>query len=126
MEKQTKNHIIKKIHILCEGDYLWEETDINIEKDILEPNELFPFKPPILKDNAVWVHIDHKKTNIKSMFNWREISLANTNTTLSWRTFIFIDNNTNEQWLTCPGNMILGNMNLVDIAREIQCQTSRV
>lgn len=119
-EKQTKTHTIKKIHLLCEGDHLWEETDIDIEKDILEPNDLFSLKPPILKDNITWIHIDHKKTNINSMFNWREIPLINTNATLSWRTFIFIDNNTNEQWLTCPENTMLSNMKLRDIIKEIQ------
>jgi hypothetical protein len=97
----NQNNInIHSIRILTiGGKQIWEEKDsLNIDKDILNPNDIYR-KNDIIKidKKLILCEVDMEKTNINDIYKWSEIDI-NDNETFCWRDYIYFIGNDNENW----------------------------
>ena len=118
----NQNNInIHSIRILTiGGKQIWEEKDsLNIDKDILNPNDIYR-KNDIIKidKKLILCEVDMEKTNINDIYKWSEIDI-NDNETFCWRDYIYFIGNDNENWLNIPKNEKLGDVNINKIISSI-------
>jgi hypothetical protein len=110
-------HTIKVLTI--GGRDIWEEADgLNINKDILNPNDIYAKSKPIKFDKALRLYrVDTAKTQIADFYKWNELSGTDRDT-FCWRSFVYLvaDNNS---WLTIPESEKLGKYLVSDIVRAI-------
>ncbi len=119
-EKNIKINIIKILTIA--GKDLWEEeSNLDIQSDILIPNGLYSLnKTPIFKLKGLNVYmceIDIDKTTMTDFYNWNEIDIESDN--FCWRTFYHITDLNNNIWLPLPDNEKISNFKIIDIINAI-------
>lgn len=111
---KVTNNIFFDIHTIriltVGGKSLWEEPDgLNIDKDILNPSDIYRTKNTIKIDKNIHLcEIDLKKTNMDDIYKWSEIDL-NDNETFCWRDYVYMVGKNEESWLNIPKNEKLGN-----------------
>ena len=110
-------HTIKLLTI--GGRDIWEEADgLKINKDILNPNDIYAKSKPIKLDKALRLYaVDTSKTNIADFYKWNEIS-GTDRETFCWRSFVYLVAD-NDSWLTIPASERLGKYMVNDIVRAI-------
>lgn len=111
-------NIIKFLTIA--GKNIWEEEKIaRIDKDILNPNDIYRKGKSIKLDNLIRLYeVDTCKTNISEFYTWNEID-QNNNETFCWRTYYIINSDKNISWLDIPDDEKLGNYKLKDLIKAI-------
>ncbi len=119
-EKNIKINIIKILTIA--GKDLWEEeSNLDIQSDILIPNGLYSLnKTPIFKLKGLDVYmceIDIDKTTMTDFYNLNEIDIESDN--FCWRTFYHITDLNNNIWLPVPDNEKISNFKIIDIINAI-------
>jgi hypothetical protein len=122
-KKTEKTMNIDIVQILCIGGKgIWEESDdLNIDTDILLPNEIFTEKiiQKEIKSNQVYFcKVDTTRTKRNEFYNWDDISL-NDNETFVWRTFYNIKANDENTWLRIPKSEKIGNFRISSLLNEI-------
>jgi hypothetical protein len=104
------------------GKSLWEENNsLNIDKDILNPNDIYRKIPgKIIKydKNLYLYEIDLNKTNINDFYKWEEIDIENNNI-FCWKTYYYIMDNNKLSWLNIPETEIISNYYIKDIIKKI-------
>lgn len=119
-EKNIKINIIKILTVA--GKDLWEEeSNLDIQSDILIPNGLYSLnKTPTFKLKGLDVYmceIDTDKTHMSDFYNWNEIDMESDN--FCWRTFYHITDLNNNIWLPVPDNEKISNFKIIDIINAI-------
>jgi hypothetical protein len=102
------------------GKKLWEESDnLNIDKDILNPNTLYR-KGTIIKSlKDVYIcEIDKTKTNINEFYNWNEIDINDTDT-FCWRKMVVLLDKNETNWLDVPDDEKLSKFSIKTILKTI-------
>jgi len=101
------------------GNAIWEEdSSLDIDNDILNPNDIYRKQEPIKYDsNLQLCEVDTDKTNVSGMYNWNECDL-NDSDTFCWRTFYYFTNNTS-CWLDSPDSEKLGNYSIKNLINVI-------
>jgi hypothetical protein len=101
------------------GQTLWEEENkLHIDKDILNPNDIYRKATPIKFDKQLQLcEVDVSKTNILDFYKWKELDCNDTET-FCWRTFIHLANN-DQIWLNIPDSEMIGNYKVKDIIAKI-------
>jgi hypothetical protein len=92
---------VHTIRLLLEGGQrFWqEEADIPV---VLELNELVP-SHQFTEEDKHYVQIDSIKTNMESMYDWRECAVDSD--LLCWRTYHFILDGS-VPWITCSDPLL--------------------
>lgn len=113
-----KINVIKLLTI--GGNSLWEENNsLNLDKDILNPNDIYKRGTQIKFDkNTYLCEVDCEKTNISDFYNWDEIDLKDTDT-FCWRSYFYLTGNDNISWLNIPENEKLSKYLVKDLVRTI-------
>jgi len=106
------------------GSNLWEEEiGSNLDKNILESNDMYRKGSIISLPNITLCEIDTDKTNIHDFYQWNELPLEDTNT-FCWRNFYYFLGDKKESWLNIPSNeKISGNMISIIIQKIIESKT---
>jgi hypothetical protein len=101
------------------GQSLWEELGkLDLDKDILNPNDIYRKSAPIQFDrNLQLCLVDTTKTHILDFYKWKELDFSDKET-FCWRTYIHLANDS-ESWLNIPNTEMLGNYRLKDIIEKI-------
>jgi hypothetical protein len=110
-------HTIKMLTV--GGQDIWEEADnLKINKDILNPNDIYTKSKPIKLDKTLRLcAVDTNKTPVADFYKWNELA-ADDRDTFCWRTFVYIASD-NDSWLAIPVTEMLGKYQVRDIVREI-------
>ena len=110
---------------------MWEEENtLDIDRDILNPNDIYR------KGKIIDIHtktntciklceVDTNKTNISDFYKWEEIDI-NDSDTFCWKTYIQIMDINQHSWLNIPDNEKLSNYFLKDIIQAILKQTKDI
>jgi hypothetical protein len=70
------------------GTALWEEDDqLDVKRDLLEPNGLYLQSPIYMKNKITFCPIDRNKTSMNDFYRWEETLPADNHDTFCWRTF---------------------------------------
>jgi hypothetical protein len=94
------------------GKSIWEEKGkLDLDSDILNPNDIYRKNTFKLDRNTYICEIDIEKTNINDMYKWSEIDI-NDNETFCWRDFMYFSGKNNENWLNIPKSEKIGNINI--------------
>jgi hypothetical protein len=101
--KVLHGRIFHTVRILLEGGKTpWQEDDsCHPTDDALEPNNLFVAEPLLVQKNHVFARIDPQRTDMKSMYAWKELPLADKET-LCWRTFHYVTDSAGTPWIHIP------------------------
>jgi hypothetical protein len=101
--KVLHGRIFHTVRILLEGGKTpWQEDDsCHPTDDALEPNNLFVAEPLLVQKNHVFARIDPQRTDMKSMYAWRELPLTDKET-LCWRTFHYVTDSAGTPWIHIP------------------------
>ena len=92
--------VIHTIRILMEGNKIWQEADMaDPLQNALEPNGLLVTKS-FFEANHHYFQIDETRTDMASMFEYRECE-PDTDI-LCWSTFHLITNEAGEPWFDVP------------------------
>lgn len=98
--KLLNNLEIHTIHLISQGNQLWEEADsTNIDVDIIEGNDFVLLSPYKRHGNTIYIPLNPDKTNMDDMYIWNEVE-PNTDL-LCWKKFSVIYSN-NKLWLPAP------------------------
>jgi hypothetical protein len=102
------------------GNNIWEEEkDLRIDKDILNPNDIYRKGKPIkINDTFKLYEIDLSKTNVSEFYNWEEIDINNKET-FCWKTYYILTGTNNVSWLDIPDNEKLGSYKLKELINKI-------
>ena len=102
------------------GDSIWEEEKgLRIDKDILNPNDIYRKGKPIKIDaNLKLYEIDLTKTNISEFYKWEEIDI-NDKDIFCWKTYYILTGKNNISWLDIPEDEKIGKYKLKDLVKEI-------
>lgn len=117
----NNNFDVHNIRILTlGGKNLWEEKDgLNIDKDILNPSDIYRNKNTIIVDKKMYLcEVDMKKTNINDIYKWNEIDI-NDQETFCWRDYLFFMGKNGESWLNIPKNEKIGNVSINKIIKSV-------
>jgi hypothetical protein len=111
-------HTIKFLTIA--GQSMWEEMDgLRINKDILNPNDIYRKSKTIKFDNKLRVcEVNTDKTNISEFYKWEEITL-NDNETFCWKTYYYFTGLDNVCWLNIPETEKIGDYKVKDLIQRI-------
>jgi hypothetical protein len=111
-------NIVKFLTIAGKG--LWEEEKIvRVDKDILNPNDIYRKGKPIKLDKLLRLYeVDEIKTNISDFYMWDEIE-KDDNETFCWRTYYIITGDKGISWLDIPDDEKLGNYKLKDLINAV-------
>jgi hypothetical protein len=101
------------------GQTLWEEENkLQLDSDILNPNDIYRKSTPIRFDKKLQLcEVDITKTNILDFYKWKELDFSDSET-FCWRTFIYFAND-GQSWLNIPDSEKIGNYSLKDIIARI-------
>ena len=108
------------IKVLTIGGYtLWEEKNtLNIDTDILNPNDIYRKNKVINFDkNLHLCEVDIEKTIISDFYKWEEISLNDTEI-FCWKSFYYFTGD-NMCWLEPPTSEKIGKYNVNDLIKMI-------
>ncbi len=110
-------HTIKVLTV--GGRDLWQERDgLKLNKDILNPNDIYARGKPIRVDKQMrFCAVDAEKTRITDFYTWNELD-AEDRETYCWRTFVYLAAD-KECWLTIPDTEKLGSYLVRDIVKII-------
>jgi hypothetical protein len=98
--KLLNNLEIHTIHLISQGNQLWEEADnTNIDIDIIEGNDFVLLSAYRQYGNIIFIPLNPDKTNMDDMYIWNEVE-PNTEL-LCWKKFSVIYSN-NKLWLPAP------------------------
>jgi len=102
------------------GSELWEEENgLNIDKDILNPNDIYRGKKLIkLNKHINLCEVDVEKTKIDDFYMWQDIEFENKET-FCWRTFMYLTDLAGSNWLEIPETEKLGNVTVRDLIKVI-------
>jgi hypothetical protein len=123
MYKVTKenNVSVHAIHLLTiAGKHLWEEeSHLDIDHDILEPNELFRKGDiqTILK-HVKLCEIDKEKTNVHDFYKWREVA-SQDDSTFCWKSYFHLEGDKRDSWLPIPPREMIGSHSVSKIIEAI-------
>jgi hypothetical protein len=117
--QKFKVNVIKFLTI--GGQNLWEEkATLHIDKDILNPNDIFRKGGAIKYDKSLQLcEVDLEKTTISDFYKWEEVELGDSET-FCWRTYYyFTGNDSSYCWLDPPQSEKLGKYNIKDLISAI-------
>jgi hypothetical protein len=102
------------------GDSIWEEENsLHIDKDILNPNDIYRKGKPIKIDaNLKLYEVDLTKTNVSDFYKWEEIDI-NDKDIFCWKTYYILTGKTNISWLDISEDEKIGNYKLKDLVNSI-------
>ncbi len=102
------------------GHDIWEEEKgLRIDKDILNPNDIYRKGRPIKIDaNLKLYEVDLTKTNVSEFYNWEEIDI-NDKETFCWKTYYILTGTNNVSWLDIPDSEKLGSYKLKELINKI-------
>ena len=102
------------------GCDLWEEENgLNIDKDILNPNDIYRGKKLIKLNKQLNLYeVDTEKTKINDFYMWEDIELENKDT-FCWRTYIYLSDLAGSNWLEIPETEKLGKFLVRDLIKSI-------
>ncbi len=102
------------------GQNLWEEkSSLHIDKDILNPNDIYRKSIPIKFDKTLQLcEVDTEKTIISDFYKWDEVSLDD-NETFCWKTYYYFSGNDDVSWLNIPETEKLGKYKVKDLIRAV-------
>jgi hypothetical protein len=110
-------HTIKLLTV--GGRDIWEEADnLTVNKDILNPNDIYAKSKPVKFDRALRLcAVDTARTQVADFYKWNELPATDAET-FCWRTFVYVASD-NDNWLTIPATEKLGKYIVRDIVRAI-------
>jgi len=113
-----KVNIIKFLTI--GGQSIWEEKcKLHLDKDILNPNDIYRKSSPIKFDKQLQVcEVDIEKTTISDFYKWEEISLNDIDT-FCWKTYYYFTGSDNICWLDIPESEKIGKYKVKDLINTI-------
>jgi hypothetical protein len=102
------------------GDSIWEEKKgLRIDKDILNPNDIYRKGKPIkIDENLKLYEVDLTKTNVSEFYKWEEIDV-NDKETFCWKTYYILTGKDNISWLDIPEDNKIGKYKLKDLVKAI-------
>ncbi len=102
------------------GDNIWEEEKgLRIDKDILNPNDIYRKGKPIKIDaNLKLYEVDLTKTNVSDFYKWEEIDI-NDKEMFCWKTYYILTGKKNDNWLDIPEDEKIGKYKLKDLVKSI-------
>ncbi len=102
------------------GQNLWEEkSSLHIDKDILNPNDIYRKSIPIKFDKTLQLcEVDTEKTIISDFYKWEEIDLQDTET-FCWKSYYYFNGSNKLCWLETPDSEKLGKYNVKDLIKAI-------
>ena len=102
------------------GDSIWEEEKgLRIDKDILNPNDIYRKGRPIkIDENLKLYEVDLTKTNVSEFYKWEEIDV-NDKETFCWKTYYILTGKDNISWLDIPEDNKIGKYKLTDLVKTI-------
>ena len=111
-------HTIKVLTI--GGHKIWEEDNsLNLDKDILNPNDIYRKGTTIKFDKQLQIcEVNSEKTKISDFYKWDEINIEDTET-FCWRTYVYLTGNSSANWLDIPVSEILGKYSVRDLVAKI-------
>jgi len=111
-------HTIKVLTIGGRG--IWEEDNsLNLDKDILNPNDIYRKGTTIKFDKQLQIcEVNSEKTKITDFYKWDEIPFEDTET-FCWRTYVYLSGNGSANWLDIPASEILGKYKIRDLIAKI-------
>lgn len=111
---------VNVIKVLIIGKNIWEEkSTLHIDKDILNPNDIYRKKGLIKFDKTLNLYeVDSNKTNISDFYKWEEISLNDTET-FCWKTYYYFTGSDKVSWLEIPESEKLGNYKVKELVKAI-------
>jgi hypothetical protein len=111
-------HTIKVLTIGGHG--IWEEDNsLNLDKDILNPNDIYRKGTTIKFDKQLQIcEVNTEKTKISDFYKWDEIAFEDTET-FCWRTYVYLSGNGSANWLDIPTSEILGKYKIRDLIAKI-------
>jgi len=111
-------HTIKVLTIGGRG--IWEEDNsLNLDKDILNPNDIYRKGTTIKFDKELRIcEVNSEKTKITDFYKWDEIAFEDTET-FCWRTYVYLSGNGSANWLDIPTSEILGKYKIRDLITKI-------
>ena len=111
-------HTIKVLTIGGRG--IWEEDNsLNLDKDILNPNDIYRKGTTIKFDKQLQIcEVNTEKTKITDFYKWDEIAFEDTET-FCWRTYVYLSGNGSANWLDIPISEILGKYKIRDLIAKI-------
>jgi hypothetical protein len=111
-------HTIKVLTIGGRG--IWEEDNsLNLDKDILNPNDIYRKGTTIKFDKELQIcEVNSEKTKITDFYKWDEIAFEDTET-FCWRTYVYLSGNGSANWLDIPTSEILGKYKIRDLIAKI-------
>lgn len=111
-------HTIKVLTIGGRG--IWEEDNsLNLDKDILNPNDIYRKGTTIKFDKQLQIcEVNIEKTKISDFYKWDEIAFEDTET-FCWRTYVYLSGNGSANWLDIPASEILGKYKIRDLIAKI-------
>jgi hypothetical protein len=111
-------HTIKVLTIGGRG--IWEEDNsLNLDKDILNPNDIYRKGTTIKFDKQLQIcEVNTEKTKITDFYKWDEIAFEDTET-FCWRTYVYLSGNGSANWLDIPVSEILGKYKIRDLIAKI-------
>jgi hypothetical protein len=117
---QRNNIKIHKISILTVGGKdLWEESnELDINTDILNMNDIYSKYLYKIGNNIILCDVDDVKTNVRDMYNWKEITL-NENDMFCWRDYYLFVGSNDSNWLNISKKEKIGNMSVRNLLFSI-------
>lgn len=111
-------HTIKVLTI--GGRKIWEEDNsLNIDKDILNPNDIYRKGMPIIFDKQLQMYeVNTEKTKIDDFYKWDEIPFEDTET-FCWIVYAYISGNGSANWLDIPASEMLEKYKVKELIAKI-------
>ena len=111
-------HTIKVLTLGGRG--IWEEDNsLNLDKDILNPNDIYRKGTTIKFDKQLQLcEVNTEKTKISDFYKWDEIDFEDTET-FCWRTYTYLTGNDSANWLDIPSSEMLGKYTVKDLIAKI-------
>ncbi len=102
------------------GKNLWEESDsLDIDKDILTPNDIYRKNNIIhINKNIYLCEVDIEKTKIEDFYKWEEIDI-NDSEIFCWRTYYYFTDINKSLWLEIPDSEKIGKYKIKEIIQKI-------
>jgi hypothetical protein len=102
------------------GKLIWEEENsLHIDKDILNPNDIYRKSKPIKFDKKLKLcEVNDIKTNISDFYKWEEINLEDSDT-FCWKTYYYFTGTDNMCWLNIPETEKIGDYKVKDLIQTI-------
>jgi len=115
--------------LLLGGKGLWEEDNsLNIDTDILNPNDLYRKGSLITLESGtkkiILCEVDTEKTKMNEFYRWKDLDIHDEDT-FCWRTYIHLLGSTDSCWLNIPKNEKLGSISVHSLIQSIVVKSSK-